>query len=204
LGAHAPKSHPKQACKAIFHGGRYSRFPPPKSQIRPLPAVGMPASSGMSFALTAAMRFLLSLVGAGILGGCGGVPPAETQPAGALVLQIHLPAMLSRTETRRQSFVSRVSRLDLTWTTQSGKSGTRSYPTGQWDQMVLPETGFPQSDGDRLHLSARVWDSTREGVPRLIPALSGRAVLKKGEMAKQGPTNIHLKLSLRVPVAEYD
>jgi hypothetical protein len=137
------------------------------------------------------------------LAACG-APEAKPDSSIGLVLQVHLPSALSRTESRRTRFLARVSRLELQWATKQGKSGSRAFAPGQWDQIALPETGFAAMEGDVLHLTARVWDTSREGVPRLIPALSGRAVLKGGEVARQGPTNIHLKLTLRVPVAEYD
>ncbi len=152
------------------------------------------------------MRFYfpyLMLVGLAV-GGCGVPAGPETTTPGALVLQIHLPSALSRTERRRETFLRRVNRLELSWTTQSGRSGSHSYPPGQWEQMALPETGFPEGESDRLHLSVRVWDSNRDGTPRLVPALSGKVLVKGEERAKQGPTNIHLRVSLRVPVAEYD
>ncbi len=127
----------------------------------------------------------------------------ETEHA-RIALRLHLPGALSKTEARRQAFDARVTRLELALRSRAGVTQTLSYLPAEWDRISLAEFDFPRFPDDRLTIQAKVWDRQRDGGARLHPALSGRVTVRAQELAERGPTVVPIRLSLKLPVSEYD
>lgn len=134
------------------------------------------------------------------LPGCGLTSASQKSP---LQVSMHLPSALGRTETRRQRFVQRVNRLEVEVRSREGLQKVLNFAPGNWDRIALGDLSFPASATDALTVRVKIWDSQRDGSPRQVPALVGKATLKAEEMAEKGPTQLHVRLSLRVSVNDY-
>jgi hypothetical protein len=140
------------------------------------------------------------ILGFGLLG-CG----AGSDPSGsALIFQVQLPSAFARTEKRRENLLQRAIALELELEGRSGWRKRVFFPPNDWGTLVLKDIAFPQGEGDQMSVRAKIWDRERSGAQRLTPALSGTARFKASELALSGPSRFPVRLSLRVPVAEYD
>ncbi len=96
-----------------------------------------------------------------------------------------------------------VSSLEIDISTNAGHRRTFHFPPGRWENLTLESFPFPVNDSDRLQVRARVWD-LKAGLPRAFPALTGKVSVTADEVATTGPTQVHLRLTLQVPVSDYD
>ncbi len=135
-----------------------------------------------------------------ILGGCGLRPPTSA----AYVLELRLPGLLMRTEARRSRFEARAQNLEVSLQSLSAGQKVFNFPPSQWSQLPLLDFPLSGDPAEKVQINVRIWDRDRAGSPRGHPALSGKAVVRCAERALAGPTPVPIRLSLRVPVSEYD
>lgn len=138
-----------------------------------------------------------------LVSGCDSeISPPQT--GANLHLRIQLPAALRERPARWERFLARVRFLELrVWSAHTGEQ-RQFFSASQWDKIELGKLSFPETPQDKLHVWASVWDFQADKQPRSYAVLTGKAHITAQEVVSGEPTEILLRLSLRVSVKEFD
>lgn len=98
----------------------------------------------------------------------------------SLNLLLKLPATLSRTSGRYESFLKTVEFMKVS-VSREGQTKEYRFPPQQWEKLQISDLPNPESK-EKLEITIEVWDRKADGFRRTFPILKGQGSTKDQEL----------------------
>jgi hypothetical protein len=140
-----------------------------------------------------------SIAAAVVLSSC---KSSHTEESSGTQLAVHLllPKSLARGSPGYDSLTKRASHLLFRLKSKEGFELERAFPVEKWEALTLDGLSFPQSERDRLEITAEVWlpSSGEAGVA----ALRGKSHFSAADLNSVGEGSVEIKLHALLPISE--